>query len=98
MPIEVDERGTRALAHDLIRVVHCVRGTVELEVLCQPAFNYARSPHTVRPVQHGCVFVCDADRRYQMSLLASVPLTLKGGSANGRFRIHEGDWVGFVLE
>ncbi|HZO27657.1 MAG TPA: glycoside hydrolase family 15 protein [Chloroflexota bacterium] len=98
MPIESDERGSRALVHDLIRVVHCVRGTVELEAICQPAFNYARTPHTVRSVQHGCVFLSEGDRAAQMSLLASVPLTLRQGSARARFRVHEGDWVGFVLE
>ena len=47
MPIEVDAAGRRAVAHDLVRVIHGVRGTVDLELLCQPAFDYARVGHTV---------------------------------------------------
>src|SRR5215216_981820 len=31
MPIEVDEAGAAAVIHDLVRVVHGVRGTVDLE-------------------------------------------------------------------
>jgi GH15 family glucan-1,4-alpha-glucosidase len=101
MPIEVDESGARALSHDLVRVVHGVRGTVELEVVCQPAFDYARVGHTVETVAHGFVFASDADvggRTARVSLLASVPLTLENGVAGGRFTVREGEWVGFVLE
>ncbi len=32
MPIEVDRPGARAVGHNLVRVVHGVRGTVELEL------------------------------------------------------------------
>ena len=56
MPIEVDEPGHRALTHDLVRVVHGVRGTVDLELYCRPAFDYARVGHTVRELRHGCLF------------------------------------------
>jgi len=98
MPIESDEAGTAARAHDLVRVIHGVRGTVEIEMVCQPAFDYARVEHTVREVQHGCLFTAETTRTELVSLLASVPITLEDGVARARFTIHEGDWVGFVLE
>jgi GH15 family glucan-1,4-alpha-glucosidase len=98
MPIEVDEAGTRAVVHDLVRVVHGVRGTVELELVCQPAFDYARVGHTIRAVQHGCVFTSTGDKPETVSLLANVPLTLTDGVASARFTVDEGDWVGVVLE
>ena len=33
--------------HQLIRSVAVVRGTVRLRMVCRPAFDYARSQHTV---------------------------------------------------
>ena len=101
MPIESDVHGDRARRHDLLRVIHGVRGTVELELVCQPAFDYARTGHTVREVPHGCVFTADADvegKPARLSLLASVPLTIEGGTARACFTVQEGEWVGIVLE
>jgi GH15 family glucan-1,4-alpha-glucosidase len=98
MPIEVDEHGAQAVVHDLVRVIHGVRGTVELELVCQPAFDYARATHTVSELQHGCLFVSNASEPGQVSLLASIPLTIEGGIARARFTVNEGDWVGIVLE
>ena len=98
MPIEVDELGARALAHDLVRVVHGVRGSVDLQVLCQPAFDYARARHTVEPLQHGCLFATEGEHPSRLSLLTGVPLTLTDGAAQACFTVKEGDWVGFVLE
>jgi GH15 family glucan-1,4-alpha-glucosidase len=98
MPIEVDEQGETAGVHDLVRVVHGVRGSVELELLCQPAFDYARAGHTVRAVEDGCMFTSEAPDRMRLSLLANVPLRIDGPAVRGRFTVHEGDWVGLVLE
>ena len=98
MPIEVDEKDTQAIVHDLVRVIHGVRGTVELELVCEPAFNYARSGHTVREVEDGCLFTSDDPTPERLSLLASVPLTIDGGAVRARFTVNEGDWVGVVLE
>jgi GH15 family glucan-1,4-alpha-glucosidase len=99
MPIEVDEPGNRAVAHDLVRVVHGVRGMIELELLCQPAFDYARAPHTLQVVPNGCLFVSEANHHDRVSLLGSVPLECgRDGTARARFTVREGDWVGFVLE
>jgi len=98
MPIEVDEPGTRAVAHDLVRVVKGVRGTIELELLCQPAFDYARTGHTARAIPHGCLFISDGADPSRVSLLSNVPLTLEGGVARARFTVKEGERIGFVLE
>lgn len=98
MPIDVDELGTAASVHDLVRVVHGVRGTVDLELYCKPAFDYARAGHTVRPLPDGCVFTADGPTPASMSLLASVPLALEDGAATARFTVREHEWVGVVLE
>jgi GH15 family glucan-1,4-alpha-glucosidase len=98
MPVEADEQGAEALAHDLVRVIHGVRGSIDFELICQPAFDYARAGHSVRSVQHGCLFTADVEKTELVSLLANVPLTLKDGVARARFTVREGEWVGFVLE
>src|SRR5262249_21336258 len=59
MPIEVDEKDETAAVHDLVRVVHGVRGSVQLDLVCQPAFDYARVGHTVSEVEDGCLFTAD---------------------------------------
>ncbi|MGE3269106.1 MAG: glycoside hydrolase family 15 protein [Chloroflexota bacterium] len=99
MPIESDAPGMHQVAHDLLRVVHAVRGTVELEMICQPAFDYARATHAIREIQHGCLFTSNGPRDERVSLLSNVPLTFDDdGVARARFTIQEGEWVGFVLE
>jgi GH15 family glucan-1,4-alpha-glucosidase len=98
MPVESDRPGSDAVAHDLVRVLHCVRGTVTLEMLCQPAFDYARARHAVREIQHGCIFTADTPAEERVSLMASVPLTIQGDTACADFTIQEGEWVGFILE
>lgn len=98
MPVEPDLPGVHDVPHDLVRVIHCVRGTVPMELLCQPAFDYARVGHTVREVQHGCVFESEAAGGECVSLLSSVPLTIADGVARGEFTVREGEWVGVVLE
>src|SRR5205807_4550764 len=30
--------------HMLVRTVHCLEGSVEIELVCEPAFDYGRSP------------------------------------------------------
>jgi GH15 family glucan-1,4-alpha-glucosidase len=35
-----------AAQHTLVRLIECVQGKVELEMVCEPMFNYAREPAT----------------------------------------------------
>lgn len=98
MPIEADKGRHRRIGPRPRAGDAGVRGSVDIEVECRPAFDYARVAHTVREVQHGCLFTAETTRTELVSLLASVPLTIEDGVARARFTIHEGEWVGFVLE
>ncbi|MFI0802056.1 Glucoamylase (glucan-1,4-alpha-glucosidase), GH15 family [Amycolatopsis lurida] len=42
--------------HRLIRLVRCVRGTVEFAMEVVPRFDYARSPHTTAVTEDGVLF------------------------------------------
>jgi GH15 family glucan-1,4-alpha-glucosidase len=97
MPIEVDLRGREALAHQLIRTVQAVRGTVVFELDCRPAFDYARAEHTVEPVADGLIFTSTGPDGTRLALLGSVPLDVVDGSARARFVLDEGQWAVFEL-
>src|SRR5215469_3790956 len=44
------------LVHHIDRMVHMVHGSMRFEMICRPAFNYARDVHSVRIVDQGAVF------------------------------------------
>ena len=98
MPIGVDEPGRKAVVHDLVRVVHGVRGVVEFELECQPAFDYGRVSPTVSVVADGCVFTAAGEDPMRVALLGSVPLVVREGAARARFVLREGEWAAFVFQ
>ena len=54
MPIEHAKTHTKR--HRIIRAVRVVRGSMTFELICRPAFNYARDTHTVGLSERGAVF------------------------------------------
>jgi GH15 family glucan-1,4-alpha-glucosidase len=98
MPIEADEPGETAAIHDLVRLVHAVRGSVSFELECRPAFDYARVGHTVQPLEDGCLFASSESEPTRLSLLGTLPLELRDGAARAHFVLREGDWAAFILQ
>jgi GH15 family glucan-1,4-alpha-glucosidase len=98
MPIESDEAGEAAPIHDLVRVVHAVRGPVRFELTCRPAFDYARSDHEVQAVDDGCLFTSRGADGMRVSLVGTVPLEIRDGGATTSFVLHPDEWVAFVLQ
>ena len=43
-------------AHPVVRRAKTVRGEVRFRMVCEPRFDYARSPHAVEPWNATCVF------------------------------------------
>jgi GH15 family glucan-1,4-alpha-glucosidase len=92
MPIE-DERETH---HDLVRDVRVIRGQMNFEVECRPAFDYARQEHKIEFVKDGVIF---RGAGIALNLASEVPL--EEGAANGafaRFTLDEGESASFVLQ
>src|SRR5438067_1412416 len=56
MPIKQGSNTNRP--HYLIRSVAVVRGSLSFEMVCRPAFNYARDKHTTHLSQDGVIFGC----------------------------------------
>jgi GH15 family glucan-1,4-alpha-glucosidase len=94
MPIRQSGRATHQ--HMIIRSVKVVRGSLAFNMLCRPAFNYARDPHTVNVSREGVVF---HSRNLSLALASSVPLEHDGdGGAHAEFTLHAGQSARFFLE
>lgn len=94
MPIK--KVGSAEHAHYLIRSVSVVRGTLPFELVCRPAFNYARDTHTVHISDGGATFLSQS---FCLGLTSNVPLEEDGqGGVRAQFTLHEGQTIHFMLE
>lgn len=94
MPIK--EAGSEEHQHHLIRSVSVVRGALSFEMICRPAFNYARDAHSVYLSTEGAIF---ASKSLCLGLASSLPLEHDGqGGVRAMFTLHAGESVHFLLE
>lgn len=94
MPVEELYNGK-----ELIRRVTTVRGEVHYKLLCQPRFDYARSPHTVEiKSDNEVVFMSKGKDQTMLRLTSSVPLKLEGGDIIAEFTLGANHKADFLLE
>lgn len=91
MPVEEDIRQCR---HNLIRVLRCEEGSVEMEVLFAPRMDYARGKTEVTVKGRAAVARHGADC---LSLSSGAALEQQDGAAVGRLSLRSGEWTSFVL-
>ncbi|HEX7734505.1 MAG TPA: glycoside hydrolase family 15 protein [Ktedonobacteraceae bacterium] len=94
MPVslESDEKH----CHYLVRSVEVVRGTLGFDMICRPAFNYARDLHDVYLSAEGAIFRSNA---LTLALSCSVPLQEdERGGVCGKFVLQAGQKQFFRLE
>ncbi|MBJ8343638.1 glycoside hydrolase family 15 protein [Antrihabitans sp. YC2-6] len=83
--------------HVLLRIVKCVSGTVEVEVTCEPAFDYHRRPtkwEYTGEVYEEATATCEGSAdgsQPTLKLTTNMRLGLEGPDANARTRMVEGD-------
>ncbi|MFE2996549.1 glycoside hydrolase family 15 protein [Nocardia sp. NPDC059246] len=86
--------------HMLLRTVKCVNGVVELEMSCEPAFDYHRGPatwHYSGDVYERASATCDIEGAPSLTLTTDLRLGLEGREARARTRMKEGDEVFVAL-
>ncbi|QIS18709.1 glycoside hydrolase family 15 protein [Nocardia terpenica] len=88
--------------HILLRTVKCVSGVVELEVSCEPAFDYHRAPATweyTGQVYEQATATCESPDAPcgSVTLTTDLRLGLEGREARARTRMAEGDQVYVAL-
>jgi GH15 family glucan-1,4-alpha-glucosidase len=94
MPIQL--QGTVTHQHHIIRAVHVVRGSLAFEMICRPAFNYARDTHEVHLSKDGAIFNSKA---LCLGLASTVPVEEDGkGGVRAKFTLDEDQWAYFILE
>jgi GH15 family glucan-1,4-alpha-glucosidase len=81
--------------HPLIRQVRATRGSLKFHLECRPAFNFARTEHTVRVVPEGVAFDSPG---MALGLASTVPLTVNGPAVEAEFTLDEGQTAVFVLQ
>jgi GH15 family glucan-1,4-alpha-glucosidase len=94
MPIQ--QRARADEHHHIIRSVSVVRGSLPFEMVCRPAFNYARDAHETYLSQEGVIFQSESRC---LGLATSVPLEEDGrGGVRATFTLHQGQSVHFLLK
>ncbi|MCF3933008.1 glycoside hydrolase family 15 protein [Acuticoccus sp. M5D2P5] len=93
MPVGPDMRFTPT-RRQVVRRITAVRGKLTLRLVCKPAFNYARDPHTVELHDRGALFRSDGTG---LELLSSVPLRIEGDAIVCEFTLKAGETAAFAL-
>ncbi|WP_280273152.1 glycoside hydrolase family 15 protein [Nocardia wallacei] len=87
--------------HILLRTVKCVNGVVELELTCEPSFDYHRGvaswAYTGQVYEQATATCADVPGAPELTLTTDMRLGLEGRSAQARTRMQEGDEVFVAL-
>ena len=94
MPIKQEDSPEHQ--HHIVRSLAVVRGSLEFEMICCPAFNYARDTHHVQMTDQGALFLSD---KLCLALVTTVPLQEDGcGGVRAHFTLQAGQSTYFLLE
>ncbi len=83
-----------AKLHEIVRIVHSVRGTLPCRLECKPAYDYARARHDTALRPEGAAF------RYpgaDFALLSPVPLRPAEGGVCAQFNLQPGEQAVFAF-
>src|SRR6476646_2400511 len=70
--------GPRDAAHMLVRTVECVHGSIEVEALCEPAFDYAAEEATWKLVDKEGLAADVSGGGESLRLLGDIPIEIDG--------------------
>ena len=90
--------GEEVPAHNLVRRVKAVRGTVKVRMHCAPRFNYGRSGHRCERRDGEVLFYSEGPENLVLRLRSSVPVKIENGDAVAEFTLKHDEHVSFILE
>ena len=93
MPIH-EERTKREEDHQVIRMVRGIHGSMPFQMICQPAFDYAREPPRVEKTSSGYRFVSS---RCAVELLTPLSCHAENAGVVAEFVLEEGQEIPIVL-
>ena len=91
MPVEGSQDGQ---THQIIRRLTCVRGSIQFQLECYPATDYARGTHSVEVAQNGAVF---RSGNIAMGLISPLPLEVDNKGIVCEITLQEGQTVNFIF-
>jgi alpha,alpha-trehalase len=83
--------------HMLIRTVECIEGSVELELVCEPVFDYGRTAAEWNLVDGGRAMADAAGAGQTIRLASDLALGIEGGRVRGRHVLSAGERAYCVL-
>lgn len=88
---EADGTVTHEADATLVRTATCAEGEVEVEMICEPVFNYGQKPALWREVTSGEVEA--GEDRHRLRLATDLDLENDGSRVTGKLRLRAGDSV-----
>ncbi|WP_329475018.1 glycoside hydrolase family 15 protein [Kribbella sp. NBC_01484] len=77
--------------HMLIRTIECLDGSVEIELVCEPAFDYGRVPGEWTMVGDDAHAADATGAGQTFRLTTDMLIGIEGGSARARHVVHKGE-------
>ena len=77
--------------HMLVRTVECLDGRVEVELICEPVFDYGREPATWTRVDGDATALDANGAGATFRLVSDLPIDVEGESVRGRHVLEAGD-------
>src|SRR3954469_12557818 len=79
--------------HSLVRTVTCLDGNVEIELLCEPVFDYGRTPAEWSLVDGGRRVADAAGARQTIRLRTDMALGIEGDRVRARHELQSGEQI-----
>jgi GH15 family glucan-1,4-alpha-glucosidase len=77
--------------HLLVRTIECIEGEVEVELVCEPAFDYGRTPAEWALVGDDRLTADASGAGVTVRLRSDVPMGIEGNRVRGRHMLREGE-------
>lgn len=77
--------------HVLVRTITCIHGQAQIELLCEPMFDYGRVPATWSTVPNDPYAFDATDGSRTVRLMSDLNLGIEGGLARARHRLEKGE-------
>ncbi|MFC7245040.1 glycoside hydrolase family 15 protein [Catellatospora aurea] len=78
-------------AHLLVRTARCLKGEVQLEVICEPVFDYGRTPATWSLADGDCSAAVAEGAGRSLRMHSDLALGIEGGRVRGQHVLRAGE-------
>jgi GH15 family glucan-1,4-alpha-glucosidase len=83
--------------HMLVRTVECLQGNIEIELVCEPAFDYGRTPAEWTRVEGAPQALDASGAGLSFRLVSDIAIDVEGDSVRGRHTLQAGERAYCVL-